>query len=253
MSNKIISENISLTMVIPTYNEAENLKRLIPVLISLPLPRLKILIVDDNSPDGTGVIADEFSKEHTNQIEVLHRSSKEGLGPAYIAGIAKALTSGCYAIGQMDADFSHPPEKIVEMHSLIARYDVVIGSRYIPGGSLDANWPVTRKFLSAFGNYYARTILSIPVQDVTGGYRLFRKDVLQRLPLERIQSTGYVFMVELLYCAFLLGARIKEVPIYFKERSYGRSKMSLKIQIEAAFRMWQIRFRHRNLLLNNEN
>jgi dolichol-phosphate mannosyltransferase len=216
------------------------------------LKKLKVLIVDDNSPDGTGAIADEFASEYTNRVKVLHRSSKEGIGPAYLAGFKNVLSSESMAIGQMDADFSHPPEKIVEMISSLSEYDVVIGSRYVSGGRLDVDWPVSRKYLSAFGNYYARTILSLPVHDVTGGYRLFRKEVLQKLPLNTIQSTGYVFIVELLYCAYLSGARIKEIPIYFKERTYGKSKMSLKIQLEAAIRTWQICIKYRNLFLHPE-
>lgn len=241
-----------VTMVIPTYNEAENLQRLIPVLMSLPVEQLSVLIVDDNSPDGSGAIADGFHAAYPGRVQVLHREAKQGLGPAYLAGFNQVLKSDAWAIGQMDADFSHPPEVIPVMVELVQSYDVVIGSRYTPGGSVDTDWPVQRKLLSAFGNAYARTILGMKINDVTGGFRLFRRSTLQRLPLQALQSTGYVFMVELIYCAHLAGAQIIETPIYFQERVFGRSKMSLRIQIEAALRVWQIRQHYQGRLADLE-
>ncbi len=241
-----------VTMVIPTYNEADNLKRLIPVLMELPVDPLRVLIVDDNSPDGSGVIADEFHNRYPERVQVLHRAAKQGLGPAYLAGFEQVLKTDSWAVGQMDADFSHPPEVIARMIELIRSYDVVIGSRYTLGGSVDADWPLQRKLLSAFGNTYARTILGMKIKDVTGGFRLFRKTMLQRMPLNELQSTGYVFMVELIYCAHLAGAHIQETPIHFQERIFGRSKMSLKIQIEAALRVWHIRQRYLRLFAGEE-
>jgi dolichol-phosphate mannosyltransferase len=235
-----------ITMIVPTYNEAQNIERLIQEILSLPLPNLKVLVVDDNSPDGTGIVADGLKVVYPSRVEVLHRKGKEGLGKAYIAGIRKALSLDTDIIGQMDADFSHPPRKIVEMADCFDRHDVVIGSRYVEGGSVDLDWPVSRKLLSAFGNTYARTILGMPINDVTGGFRLFKREVLQAIPLDKIVSTGYVFMVELLYYAHLSKARIKEIPIFFKERATGQSKMSFNIQLEASIKIW-------GLLLNSRN
>jgi dolichol-phosphate mannosyltransferase len=180
-------------------------------------------------------------------VQALHRTGKLGLGSAYIAGFQHALADGADAIGQMDADFSHPPEKVQNLLQVLEDYDVAMGSRYIPGGSLDVNWPLWRKSLSAFGNMYARTILGMPMRDVTGGFRLWRRQVLVDMPLERIKSNGYVFQVEIAYVAYKLGFNFREVPIYFADRRWGTSKMSLRIQIEAAFRVWQLLGRYDDL------
>jgi dolichol-phosphate mannosyltransferase len=236
-----------ITMIIPTYNEAENIGSLVQEILSLPLPRLKVMIVDDNSPDRTGDVAESLKLDYPARVDVVHRECKDGLGKAYIAGFRKALAQDVDVIGQMDADFSHSPQKIPEMAKFIDHYDLVIGSRYVKGGSLDENWPFSRKMLSSFGNSYARTILSIPVNDVTGGFRMFKREIIQSIPLENIVSTGYVFMVELLYYAYQSGARIKEVPIYFKDRSSGRSKMSLKIQLEASINIWRLLFNKKQI------
>lgn len=238
---------MSLVIVIPTYNEAENLPRLVSALFALALP-LRVLVVDDNSPDGTGEIADALKAEHPGRLDVLHRARKGGLGPAYLAGFRHALAWGAEAVGEMDADFSHPPERLPVMwRTLQEGYDVVIGSRYAPGGSVDKRWPFWRKALSAFGNFYARTILHLSIRDATGGYRLYRRQALERIPLERVRSTGYVFQVELAYLAHLLGLRVAEVPIYFADRRWGESKMTLRIQLEAALRVWQLRQVYRDL------
>jgi dolichol-phosphate mannosyltransferase len=173
-------------------------------------------------------------------VQVLHREGKLGLGSAYIAGFRHCLQDGADAIGQMDADFSHPPEKIQYLIQALEGCDVAMGSRYIPGGSLDENWPMWRKGLSTFGNIYARTILSIPMRDVTGGFRLWRRKTLMSMPLERIRSNGYVFQVEMAYVAHKLGFSFQEVPIYFADRRWGTSKMSFRIQAEAALRVWQL-------------
>lgn len=235
------------TIVVPTFNEAENLPKLVPALFALPVPDLNLLIVDDNSPDGTGQLADELAKQMAPRMEVIHRAGKMGLGTAYIAGFGHAIERGADAVGQMDADFSHPLEKIVDLVRELNEYPVVIGSRYTAGGSLDENWPLWRKGLSAFGNFYARTILRLPLRDCTGGFRLMRRDVLCSMPLNRIRSNGYVFQVEMAYVMHRLGFRFKEIPIYFADRRWGKSKMNIRIQMEAALRVWQLPGTYRDL------
>jgi dolichol-phosphate mannosyltransferase len=211
---------MNLWIVIPTYNEKENLTRLVPALWKLEITGLHLLIVDDNSLDGTGHLADRLEKETRGRLQCLHRSGKLGLGTAYLHGFAFALKNGAARIGQMDADFSHPVEKIPEMLQSLEDTDVVIGSRYVAGGSLDKDWALWRKQLSSFGNTYARTIL---------------------------HSNGYVFQVEMNYLALLLGFRFKEIPIYFAERQWGESKMSFQIQAEAALEVWQLPGRYRDI------
>ena len=235
-----------ITIILPTYNEAENLPKLVSALLSLPLD-LTVLVVDDHSPDGTGAIADELSNRHTGKVSVLHRAGKLGLRSAYIEGFRKAFDLGAEAVVQMDADFSHDPAVLTDMARRIASCDVVIGSRYVKGGSLDERWPAWRKSLSAFGNFYARTILSFPLHDVTTGYRMWRREALQNTPLDRIRSNGYIFLVEMAYIAYLMGYKITEVPIHFADRRWGKSKMSLKIQLEAAVRIWDVWWHYRDL------
>ncbi len=235
-----------ITIIIPTYNEAENLPKLVSALFSLNL-NLRLLIVDDNSPDGTGEIADTLSADYPDRVEVLHREGKLGLRTAYLSGIELALATDTDAIAQMDADFSHDPARLVDMAEMLKTRDVVLGSRYVPGGRVDANWHRWRKALSAFGNFYARTILGFKLRDVTTGYRLWRRETLEGMPLNRIQSSGYVFLVEMAYMAYSLGYRFGEVPIYFADRQWGKSKMSFKIQLEAAFRIWLVRWGYRDL------
>ena len=230
---------MKITIVLPTYNEAENLPRLVSALFMLPL-ELSLLVVDDHSPDGTGQIADDLAREHPDRVHVLHRTGKLGLRSAYIEGFHKAFELGADAVVQMDADFSHDPKVLVEMARQLANCDVVIGSRYVQGGSLDEKWPLWRKFLSAFGNTYARTILRFPLHDVTTGFRMWRREVLMAMPLDRIRSSGYIFLVEMAFVAYLLAYDIVEVPIHFEDRRFGKSKMSLKIQLEAAVRIWDV-------------
>jgi dolichol-phosphate mannosyltransferase len=238
---------LKLTVVIPTYNEAENLPKLVSALFSLPIPNLKILIVDDHSPDGTGEIANNLRLENLGKLSLIERSGKLGLGTAYVMGFAHALADGAEAVAQMDADFSHPPEKLMELLGVLERYDVAMGSRYVPGGSVDERWPLWRKGLSAFGNIYARTILQLPVRDATGGFRIWRNTTLSRMPLERVQSNGYAFQIEMAYIAYRLGFTFDEVPFYFADRRWGTSKMSFDIQIEAAIRVWQLLYEYRDL------
>jgi len=237
---------VKSTVVLPTYNEAENLPKLVSALLMLPLD-LSVLVVDDNSPDGTGQLADDLTKVHPGRVSVLQRSGKLGLRSAYIEGFRKAFEMGAEVVVQMDADFSHNPNVLNEMARRIADCDVVIGSRYIKGGSLDKNWPLWRKFLSAFGNNYARTILRFPLHDVTTGFRMWRREALSAMPLDRIRSSGYIFLVEMAYVAFLMEYDIVEVPIHFEDRRFGKSKMSLKIQLEAAMRIWDVWWHYRDM------
>jgi dolichol-phosphate mannosyltransferase len=235
-----------IAVVIPTYNEAENLPKLIPAIFALPL-ELIVLIVDDNSPDGTGRLADELSTEYSGRMSVIHRSGKLGISSAYVQGFQHVLQSNVDAVAQMDSDFSHDPMTLFTMAKALESHDVVFGSRYTSGGSVDMQWPFWRKRLSAGGNLYARLILRVPVKDMTTGYRLWRADTLRGIPFNSIQSKGYVFQVEMAYLAHCLEYRISETPIHFADRLQGKSKMSFQIQKEAAFRVWQIWLTHRHL------
>lgn len=238
---------MKLTVVIPTYNEAKNLPKLVEALFTLPVSDLHILVVDDNSPDGTGEIAQSLTEKNPSRMGVIVREGKLGLGTAYVAGFQRALREGANAIAQMDADFSHDPASLVDFLDALKLHDVVLGSRYVPGGKLDERWPVWRRGLSAFGNIYARSILGLPVHDATGGFRVWRREAVFNLPLDRVRSNGYAFQVEITYLAHRLGYSFAEVPIYFADRRWGTSKMSFKIQVEAAVRVWQLLFEYRDL------
>lgn len=231
---------MQITVITPTYNEAANLPKLAESLFALPLD-VRLLVVDDNSPDGTGQVADQLAAKYAGRLQVLHRAGKLGFSSAYLEGFQVALEGGAEAIAQMDTDFSHDPQVLPEMAAMLSDCDMVLGSRYTPGGSVDERWPPWRKGLSAFGNFYARSILGLPFRDVTTGYRLWRRETLLGMPLDRIQSTGYIFLVEMAHLAQCLDYRIGEVPIYFADRRFGTSKMSLRIQMEAAFRVWHVR------------
>ncbi len=235
------------TIVIPTYNEKENLPLLMEKLFGLGMDGLNVLIVDDNSPDGTGDLAEELRGVYAERISVLHRAGKLGLGTAYIQGFQRAIADGVDFIGQMDADFSHPIEKLPLLAEELKAYDVAIGSRYVKGGKLDEDWPLFRKLLSGFGNLYARAILGLSIRDATGGYKLWRKTTLTAMPLDRIKSNGYMFQVEMNFVATRLGFRFSEIPIYFRERIAGASKMNFAIQREAAIRCWKLRSEYRDL------
>jgi dolichol-phosphate mannosyltransferase len=238
---------LKITFIIPTYNEAENLPKLVRALFELPLAGLNLLIIDDASRDGTGEIAESLKKDFPGRLNVLHRAGKLGLGSAYITGFKHLLAENSDAIGQMDADFSHDPNKVTELVDALKTCDVSVGSRYIPGGALDRNWPFWRKWLSGFGNLYARTILSLPIRDTTGGFRLWRRETLTAMPLDRVLSNGYVFQVEMAYVAFRMGFQFNEVPIYFADRQWGQSKMSFRIQLEAALRVWSLPGQYQDL------
>ena len=236
-----------ITVILPTYNEVENLTQITTELWSLSFSDLNIVIVDDGSPDGTGELAEQISARNPGKMDVIHRQKKLGLGSAYIAGFKFAFQQNAEIIVQMDSDFSHSPSYLPGFLKHITRNELVIGSRYIEGGSLDDRWGMGRKLLSRFGNSYARAILKLPIHDCTGGFRVWRNDVLEKMPLEVIRSEGYVFQIEMVFVAHRLGFKIIESPIYFEDRRSGQSKMTLRIQLEAAFRVWQILYLHRGL------
>ncbi|HTE04792.1 MAG TPA: polyprenol monophosphomannose synthase [Planctomycetota bacterium] len=240
-----------LIVVLPTYNEAENLPRMVAALLGLSLrdTQLSVLVVDDNSPDGTGQLADGLAREHSSRVSVVHRPRKEGLGKAYVDGFTRALAAGAELVLQMDCDFSHQPKYIQPMLDALPGADVVLGSRYTAGGSTDEKWPWWRKLLSWFANsVYVRATLGVPVADATGGFRLWKRRTLIGMDFaNRLRSSGYVFQVELAYVASRLGYVAKEVPILFPDRDRGTSKMNLKIQLEAASRVFDVRARHRKL------
>ncbi|MBM2616085.1 polyprenol monophosphomannose synthase [Actinoplanes sp. LDG1-06] len=229
-------------VVIPTYNEADNI-RLITERVRRAVPEVDILVADDNSPDGTGGIADELS-EADDHIFVLHRAGKEGLGAAYKAGFAWAKNKGYDAVVEMDADGSHAPEELHKLLDALGDTDAVLGTRYIPGGSVH-NWPVHRLLLSRGGNIYIRMALRMPFRDATGGYRAYRMPVLDEINFETVASTGYSFQVELAWRAYQAGFRIAEVPITFTEREHGVSKMSGNIFKEQLLRvtLWGVQAR----------
>jgi len=232
-------------VVIPTFNEAENLPKITSALFDLKIDGLEILVVDDNSPDGTGELADKLALQYPDRLHVMHRAGKQGLGTAYIQGFTWSLQHGAVYIIQMDADFSHSPSTIPKFLSLIPDYEVVVGSRYVKGSRLDENWSWYRQLLSWWGNsVWVRVILGTKTKDATGGFKCWQAKALQGIGLERVRSNGYVFQVEMCYLAEKLGYRIKEIPIYFEDRRIGQSKMNNGIKIEAALRVFDLRFRH---------
>jgi dolichol-phosphate mannosyltransferase len=232
---------IDVWVILPTYNEAENLERIVgAVLEHLPESR-RVLIVDDNSPDGTGEIADRLAVDDES-IAVLHRNRKEGLGPAYLAGFRVALDGGAERIIEMDADFSHDPSFLPRLIDATESADLAIGSRYVPGGGI-TDWGPMRRFISRGGSAYARAALGLPIRDLTGGFKCFRRIVLETINLETIEARGYAFQVETTYRAIKAGFRVVEVPIVFKDRTDGTSKMSKSIVAEAMWRVPVMRFR----------
>jgi dolichol-phosphate mannosyltransferase len=231
--------------VLPTYNEAENLATIVGELLVLDLPGLEILIVDDDSPDGTGEIADNLEERYPDRVHVMHRTGVRGLGTAYVSGFQYALDQGAGLIIQMDADFSHSPGYIPGMAAATEEYDVVVGSRYVSGGGTDDRWSWWRIFLSWWANLYARFILGMTVKDATAGFKCWRRETLEGIGLHRIRSNGYVFQVEMAYLTEKLGYRYLELPIYFEDRRIGESKMTVPVKVEAALRTWQLRWRHR--------
>jgi dolichol-phosphate mannosyltransferase len=238
-------------IVIPTYNEADNLPGIVAELLTLALPGLAVLIVDDNSPDGTGRVADALAERFPNAVHVCHRPEKQGLGRAYLDGFTRALAMGADLIIQMDADFSHPPAAIPAMLAEIRDCDVVIGSRYVSGGRLDERWGWWRRFLSWWANeVWSRRILGLRTRDITAGFKCWRREALLGIGLERVTSNGYAFQVEMTYLAERLGYRIKEIPIYFEDRRIGRSKMSVPVKLQGAQDVVRIWRRHRDVKRN---
>ncbi len=236
------------TIVLPTYNEAANLADLADALLALPIPELKVLIVDDNSPDGTGDVADALAARNLGRVSVIHRPLKSGLGTAYLEGFRRAIADGAEAVIQMDSDFSHSPSYIQQMVELLSEYDAVVGSRYVPGGQLDERWEFGRYLLSWFANsVYTRLILNLRVHDTTAGFKAWRRETLLGIGLDRVNSNGYIFQVEMAYLAERLGYRVREIPIYFEDRRIGQSKMTVPVKLEAAVRTWQVRARHGRL------
>lgn len=226
-------------IIIPTYNEAENLKKLIPEILDRTQNKIDILIVDDNSPDGTADVVREFQREHNN-IFLIVRSKKSGLGTAYVEGFQFALKQGYEYILQMDADYSHEPKEIKNFLKKIKDCDVVIGSRYRNGVRV-LNWPLSRLFLSVFANLYTQYITGMPIKDATGGFKCFRRKVLESIDLSKINSNGYAFQIEMNFKAYKKGFKLCEIPIVFIDRVKGKSKMSKKIVFEAAWMVWKLR------------
>jgi dolichol-phosphate mannosyltransferase len=222
-------------LVLPTYNEAENVEPLVEAARAKLPPSAQVLIVDDSSPDGTGTIADRIAERHEN-VRVLHRARKEGLGPAYIAGFRQALEGGAGLVLEMDADFSHDPAYLPRLLEAAKRADLVLGSRYVPGGGV-SDWGPLRRAVSRGGSAYARLVLGVDVRDLTGGFKCFRREVLEAIDLDEISTRGYAFQVEMTYRAIRLGFKVLEVPIVFRERRVGTSKMDLGIAAEAVWRL----------------
>jgi len=230
-----------VVVVIPTYNEIENLGLLVPQVLAQD-PRIEVLVVDDASPDGTGKLADALAAE-SPRVHVLQRGAKQGLGPAYRAGIARALELGADFVVQMDADFSHPPGTLPAMLREIEGCDVVSGSRYLNGITV-VNWPIERILISYFGNFYTRAVTGLPIRDTTGGFRCMRRAALERIGLERIRSDGYAFQIEMNYRFHLTGARMREIEFFFLDRRRGTSKLTLRIALEALWMVWWLRLAH---------
>jgi dolichol-phosphate mannosyltransferase len=231
-----MTENL---VVIPTYNEAENLRRLVSMVLAEG--GFDVLIVDDNSPDGTGELADALVGHYPGRVAVVHRVGKLGLGTAYRTGFAYALSNGYQRVFEMDADFSHDPAALPELRAALDDADVVLGSRYVRGGAT-ANWPIWRRLLSQSGSRYAALMLGLPFHDLTGGFKGFSARVLQTLDLDAIQSNGYAFQIEVTYRAYRSGFRVVELPITFADRRWGKSKMRPAIVFEALRVVWTLRF-----------
>jgi dolichol-phosphate mannosyltransferase len=227
---------VRATVCLPTYNERENIE---PMLRALTARGVNVLVIDDNSPDGTGDIAERLARE-LDGVAVLHRERKEGLGPAYLAGFRRALADGAELVLEMDCDFSHSPDDVPRLIAAASEADLVIGSRYIRGGSI-GNWGIVRRFVSAGGSLYARVLLGVPVRDLTGGFKCYRRRVLETIDLDAIESKGYAFQIETTYRALRAGFRVTEIPIHFVDREEGGSKMSRAIVAEAIWKVPALR------------
>jgi dolichol-phosphate mannosyltransferase len=233
----------SVWLVLPTYNEAENLEAIVTAALENLPEGARVLVVDDSSPDGTGEIADRLARAEP-AVEVLHRPQKSGLGPAYVAGFGRALAAGAALVAQMDADFSHDPADLPRLLAAAEHADLVVGSRYVGGGAV-TEWGPTRRLISRGGSAYARLVLGVGIHDLTAGFKVFRREVLEAIEPETIASLGYAFQVETTYRALNAGFRVVEVPIVFRDRRVGDSKMSGHIVLEAALRVPAMRFAQR--------
>jgi dolichol-phosphate mannosyltransferase len=220
---------------LPTYNERENLERMVAALLERLGPDDRVLVIDDSSPDGTGELADRLAAGH-ERVAVLHRKEKQGLGPAYLAGFRRALADGAELILEMDCDFSHDPDDVPRLIAAAADADLVLGSRYVRGGGV-GSWGIARQFVSRAGSLYAQVLLWVPVKDLTGGFKCYRREVLERIDLDSVSSRGYAFQIETTYRALRAGFRVVEVPITFTDREAGTSKMSGSIVLEAIWRV----------------
>jgi dolichol-phosphate mannosyltransferase len=232
-------------LVLPTYNEAENLEDFVEAVRAMLPASARIRVVDDNSPDGTGEIADRLAAQH-EQVSVLHRQLKEGLGPAYIAGFRHALAAGAGLVLEMDSDFSHDPAYLPRLLEAAGRADLVLGSRYVPGGGV-SDWGPLRRLISRGGSTYARFVLGVGVRDLTGGFKCFHREVLEAIDLDSIQARGYAFQVEMTYRTIRAGFKVVEVPIVFRDRQAGSSKMDRSIVAEAVWRVPLLRFGPRHV------
>jgi dolichol-phosphate mannosyltransferase len=235
----VLVSEAKVLVVIPTYNERENLPRLVPIVLDAH-PSVEVLVVDDNSPDGTGLLAAGMARDDP-RVHALHREGKGGLGAAYIAGFTWGLERDYDLFFEMDADFSHPADKIPAMIQLAREHPVVVGSRYVGRRVNVVNWPITRLIISVFGSVYARVITRVPVMDATGGFNCWRREVLEAVSLDRVESNGYAFQIELKLRAWRKGFQLLEIPIVFTERETGDSKMSKRIVLEAVWKVWKLR------------
>jgi len=232
-------QDIHFLVIVPTYNEADNLPRIVPRILEQD-PRIDVLVVDDDSPDGTGGLADGLSRE-SDRVHVIHRSGKQGLGGAYIEAFRWGLERDYTLFFEMDADFSHRPDDLPLFIEKARDFDIVLGSRYVGGRVTVINWPMSRLLISYFGSWYARFVTRLPVRDATGGFNCWRREVLESLDFERIESNGYTFQIELKLRAWRKGFTFTEIPIVFEERESGESKMSKKIVREAIWKVWKLR------------
>ena len=229
-----------ILVVIPTLNEADNLPGIVPLILNQD-PRIEVLVVDDNSPDGTGLLANELADE-SDRVHVLHRTEKPGLGKSYLEGFQWGLEHNYDLFLEMDADFSHDPDALPDFIDKAKEFDVVLGSRYLDGNVTVINWPMKRLLISYFGSWYARIVTGLPVRDATGGFNCWRRQVLEALDFNRIESNGYTFQIELKLRAWNQKFSMTEIPIIFSERHLGESKMSNKIVLEAIWKLWKLRF-----------
>ena len=232
-----------VAIVVPTYNEAENLPVLAERLFALDLPGLVIIVVDDGSPDGTGEVAQRLAEQYDGRVDLVQRHKKEGLGPAYIAGFSHALDGDADVIVQMDADLSHQPEYIPQFIAALEDADVVVGSRYVEDGGVDEHWGILRRFISSGGNWGIRTVTGVKIKDATGGFKAFRQSVLRSIDFSRIRCAGFGFQAEVNYTCERLGFKVVEHPIIFIDRTMGKSKMSLGIMMEAMWKLLLIRWK----------